>query len=87
MKELTYFRLSYCPYCRRANGYLEELKQENPEYCRVPIRIIDEAHERRIADSYDYWYVPCFFMGDVKLHEGAATKADIKEVLDRALEQ
>ena len=87
MKELTYFRLSYCPYCRRANEYLEELKQENPEYCKIPIRIIDEEQEPGIADQYDYWYVPCFFMGDKKLHEGAATKENIKNVLNKALEK
>ena len=87
MKELTYFRLSYCPYCRRANGFLEELKQENPAYCAIPIRIIDEAQEPRVADRYDYWYVPCFFMDGVKLHEGSATKADIKAVLDRAMNE
>jgi glutaredoxin len=87
MKELTYFRLSYCPYCRRANNWLEELKRENPEYSRIPVRIIDEEQEPRIADSYDYWYVPCFYIEDEKLHEGSATKEDIKKVLEKALEQ
>ena len=86
MKELTYFRLSYCPHCMRANGYLEELKQENPEYCKIPIRIIDEGKDRKTANKYDYWYVPCFFLGDVKLHEGTATKEDVRAVLDKALE-
>ncbi|MEI6101271.1 MAG: glutaredoxin, partial [Eubacteriales bacterium] len=82
MKELTYFRLSYCPHCRRANDYLEELKKENPEYCQIPIKIIDEERDRKTADKFDYWYVPCFFMGDKKLHEGTATKQDIRDVLD-----
>ena len=86
MKELNYFRLAYCPHCLRANGYLEELKKENPEYCKIPIRIIDEGKDRKTANSYDYYYVPCFYMGEEKLHEGVPTKECIRAVLDRALE-
>lgn len=86
MKELIYFRLSYCPHCRHANEYLEELKAENPEYCKIPIKIIDEEKDRKTANKYDYYYVPCFFMGNEKLHEGVPTKDCIRKVLDRALE-
>lgn len=85
MKELTYFRLSYCPHCIRANNYLEELQRENPEYRKISIKIIDESKDRRIADEYDYYLVPCFFMGDKKLHEGIPTKEAIRAVLDCAL--
>ena len=86
MKELTYFRLEFCPHCRNANRYLEELKKENPEYCKIPIKIIDEGRDRKTADKYDYYLVPCFFMGDEKLHEGVPTKDSIRKVLDRAME-
>ncbi len=86
MRELIYFRQSYCPYCKQANNYLDELKKENPKYCRIPINIIDEAKKPRIAKQYDYWYVPCFFMDNTKLHEGVATKENIRAVLDKALE-
>jgi glutaredoxin len=87
MKELIYFRLAYCPHCHHANEYLEELKKENPEYCKIPIRIVDEAKDHKTADKYDYYYVPCFFMGDEKLHEGVPTKDRIRAVLDRALHE
>jgi glutaredoxin len=85
MKELTYFRLESCPYCRRAENYLDELMKENPEYKNIPIKPIDEDKQPEIANSFDYWYVPCFYAGSKKLHEGAATKEKIKAVLDAAL--
>ena len=86
MKELTYFQLAYCPYCRRASGYLEELKKENPAYCAIPITTIDEEEDPRVAKQYDFYYVPCFFLDGKKLHEGPATRADIEDVLKKALE-
>jgi glutaredoxin len=85
MKDITYFRLSLCPYCRRAEKYIKELKQENPQYADIHINMIDENKNRHISDKYDYWYVPCFYLGGEKLHEGAASKENIKQVLDAAL--
>lgn len=87
MKELTYFYLPYCPYCRQADAWLEELKSENPEYCKITIRTINEWKERKIADQYDYRLVPCFYIGDKKLHEGVANKEKIKAVLDKSMEK
>ena len=37
MKELTYFKLKNCPYCIRANKYLDELMQED-RYKDIQIR-------------------------------------------------
>jgi len=85
MRELTYFKLWNCPYCRQADGWLEELRAQDPAYRDIPIRVVDEAVERALADRYDYYYVPCFFLGDRKLHEGAATLDKIKGVLDACL--
>ncbi|OQB24419.1 MAG: hypothetical protein BWY11_01039 [Firmicutes bacterium ADurb.Bin182] len=84
MTELLYFRLNNCPYCRQAEKYLEELTEENPGYKSISIRYIDEDRQTELANSFDYWYVPCFFLRDKKLHEGAASKRDIKAVLDAA---
>lgn len=86
MKELTYFYLEGCPYCRAASRWVEELKQENPDYARIPIRAVEETREKALADAYDYYKVPTYYLGKEKLHEGAATKEKIKAVLDRALE-
>jgi len=85
MAKLTYFYLPSCPHCRLAARCLEELCVEDPRYADVEIERVDESAEKARAAAYDYWYVPCFYMGEQKIHEGHAEKADIKAVLDRAL--
>ena len=85
MKELTLFTMRGCPHCRMAREYMRELCQEDPRYARGPVNEIDENENAALADSYDYYYVPCYFMGDKKLHEGACTKEKIRKVLDTAL--
>ena len=84
--EVTVFEYPGCPYCRQANQWLEELTKENPAYAAIPVRRVEERREKALADSYPYYYVPSFFIGKDKLHEGAATKDKLKAVLDRALE-
>lgn len=85
MAKLTYFYLPSCPHCRLASSCIEELCAENPEYKCVEIERVDESAEKARAAKYDYWYVPCFYMGDEKIHEGHAEKADVKKVLERAM--
>ena len=58
---------------------LENVRYEPAEESKV------DAEREALAAKYDYWYVPCFYMGNEKIHEGHAEKADIKAVLDRAL--
>lgn len=86
MKQLLYFKLAQCPYCRQADRWLEELMEENPEYRNIPIRTVFEDVEKDLADSYDYYLVPTFFCGDEKLHEGIATKEIIRNVLNFCIE-
>ena len=86
MKELYYFYLSDCPYCHQAEKWLKELKAESPRYADVPVRFIEETQEKALADAYDYYLVPTFFLGDKKLHEGIADKEKIRAVLEAALE-
>lgn len=76
------FILEDCPYCIRARKWIKELCDENPCYQNISIEIIDEAKEVELADSYDYYYVPCFFDGQRKLHEGAITKQEIQTMFD-----
>ena len=83
--ELLLFILKSCPYCIQARKWCDELVSENSEYGKINIRIIDEQAERRLADSYDYYYVPTFYLGREKLHEGAATKEKIRKVFDEYL--
>lgn len=86
MNELYYFKLKNCPYCIRANNYLDELLQED-RYQLIKIRHIDERIESDLANSYDYYLVPSFFIGDKKLFEGIMTKEDVRLVLEEVLKK
>lgn len=79
MKELTMFVLKTCPHCVLAKKYIAQLCEEDICYAALSIREIDERVQSALADSYDYWYVPCFFLGKKKLHEGHAEYADVKK--------
>ena len=85
MKDILFFRLARCPHCINAKRWMDELMEENPEYLKINITTVDEREESDLADSYDYYLVPTYFSGDLKLHEGIATKEKIKAVLDYAL--
>lgn len=85
MQKLTYFYLKSCPYCRQADALLAELRAENPKYADVAVEKIEEEERKEIADRYDYYYVPCFFLGEKKLFEGVPTKAEIQKVLEAAM--
>lgn len=79
------FYLENCPHCKRARAWMEELYQENSAYKDIPIEMIEESQQVELADSYDYYYVPCFFEGDKKLHEGVASKEIIQNIFDSYL--
>lgn len=84
MKEILFFELKSCPYCIRANTYLNELMQE-PKYQSITIRKIDEAKEKAFAAQYDYYLVPTFYYQGEKLFEGIMRKEDVQNVLDAVL--
>lgn len=84
MKEILFFELKFCPYCIRANKYLNELMQD-PKYQSITIRKIDEGKEKALAAQYDYYLVPTFYYLDEKLFEGIMRKEDIQNVLDAVL--
>jgi thioredoxin 1 len=83
--KLTMFYMPGCPHCALAFRFLDELRREDPRYAEVEIEEIDETRQRALADSYDYYYVPCFYLGREKLHEGHAEREDIRRVLDAAV--
>ena len=85
MQGLTLFYQEGCPHCKLAQQSLAELQEENPAYKQIPIERIEESQHPEIAEKWDYYYVPTFFMGKEKLMEGHMEKADVKQVLDRAL--
>ncbi len=85
MKKVLLFVLKNCPYCVEALRYQEALVRENPAYAGISIEIVDERKEKARADSYDYYYVPTYYVDGVKLHEGALDRGIVKKVLDSAL--
>ena len=56
-------------------------------YGAVPIRRVDESVETALADSLDYYYVPTFYVGGEKVHEGHAEREDVEKVLRLAAEE
>lgn len=86
MKPILFFIIPSCPYCRKAVQWLEELKTENPLYQVLDIETIDEIREAKRSREYDYYLVPTFYVGEIKRHEGIASKEIIKRLLDEALE-
>jgi len=84
MQPLTYFFFEGCPYCSAADRWLKSIISEHPEYADIEINKIDERKQPEIANRYDYYNVPTFYLGNEKLHEGAATRTRIEAVLARA---
>lgn len=85
MKKITMFIIASCPHCKRANQIIEELKQKRPEFNDIEFDIIDENVHPDIANTYDYYFVPSFFIDNTKLFEGVPSYDKIEEVLNSAL--
>ena len=91
MKSLTMFYLSNCGYCSRAFRALNELYSQEPAYRGIVIEKIEESQHPDIADQYDYYAVPSFFVGSTKLFEAhlfmsyEEIRDEIRHVLDYAL--
>jgi len=65
---------------------MNELMNRRPEYREVKIEVIEELKEPEKTEAYDYWYVPTFFVEDVKVHEGVPTEQAVELVFKKALE-
>ena len=85
MKEIKLFMFDGCPHCKKAQELVAEIVAEHPEYASIPITVIDERKHPQLAEKYDYYYVPTFFTGDVKMMEGAPTKKAIEQAFVQAL--
>ncbi len=83
MKEITLFLLNNCPHCKLALRLQEELLEEHPRG-GTSLRMVDEAAEPAYADTFDYYYVPCYYVDGVKVHEGHAERADVEAVFRAA---
>lgn len=86
MRKITLFYLKNCPFCKRALQYIAQKREEHPELRAVEIEMIEESEQPEVADAFDYYYVPTFYVGGEKVHEGGIYADEVEAVLRRALE-
>ncbi len=85
MKKVKAFYLENCPHCKRAIKMVDALKEKNPQYSNIEIEYIEESKDVQAASSQNYYYVPTFYVDDVKVHEGVPSFEKIEEVLKKAI--
>ena len=86
MQDITVLITDWCPHCKRAINWIDEVKHENPKYKEVKVEIIDEEKTPEMAKQYDYYYVPTYFVGTRKAFEGGTTKEIVRKVFEEASE-
>ena len=84
MKPIKLFYLTHCPFCIKALAYIEELKKQEA-YKDIEIEMIEEEAEAEIANQYDYYYVPTFYIDGEKLHEGGILPNEVEAIFKKAL--
>lgn len=85
MKKVKAFYLENCPHCRKAFKMIDELQAKNASYSKINIEYIEESKNVQAASTYDYYYVPTFYVDGEKIHEGVPTLQKIEEVLSQAI--
>lgn len=86
MKNVKLFYLRSCPFCKKALRYIDELKASHPEFRAIEIEMIEESEQPELADKYDYFYVPTFYLNEIKAHEGGVYADEVEQILRKALE-
>lgn len=86
MKEIKMFMFDGCPHCKLAIECVQKLINVHPEYKQIKFTTIDEHKQPDIADRYDYYYVPTFYVDEAKIHEGHAEMSDVEYVFKIAYE-
>lgn len=85
------FHLEDCGYCEKAKRALDELMAEEPAYRALSLTCIEESEQPELADQYDYYAVPTFYVGGEKVFEAhigmsyEEIRAAVKSALDAAL--
>lgn len=64
------FITDWCPYCKQAFSFMEDLKKTNQEYVNIEVQVIDEERQPELAKQYNYYYVPTYYVNGIKIHEG-----------------
>ena len=85
MKKIQLFILEHCPHCKKAQSIIAELLAEQSEFAGLSIQLVDEAKEAEYAGGFDYYYVPCFYVDGLKVHEGKVDKSVVSAVFEQAL--
>ena len=86
MKNVKLFYLKHCPFCKKAIRYIDELKAQYAELASVEIDMIEESEQPDVADKFDYYYVPTFYVDGEKVHEGGIYPEEVEAILRKALE-
>ena len=86
MKNVKLFYLRECPFCKKALRYIDELKAKHPEFRAIEIEMIEESEQPALADKYDYYYVPTFYINEIIVHEGGVYEDEVEQILRKALE-
>ena len=63
---------------------MEELYEQHPEYRDLDIEIIDEVQHPDIANQYDYYYVPTYYLDGEKFHEGIPNREMVSDLFQKA---
>ena len=85
MKAIKLFYLKDCPFCKKAFAYIDELKKQDA-YKDIELELIEESEEPELADQYDYYYVPTFYIDGEKVHESGIFPNEVEEILKKALD-
>jgi len=64
---------------------MEKLKQQDI-YKPVEVELIEESEQAELADRYDYYYVPTFYIDEEKVHEGGIFENEVEAIFKKALE-
>ena len=80
MKKIQLFYLEYCPHCKKTRADLNVLLKQD-RFKELEIEMIEESVQKELADQYDYYYVPCFYVDGIKVKEGALSRKDVEDVL------
>ena len=64
---------------------MDKLRQQ-PVYQPVEVELIEESEQAELANQYDYYYVPTFYLDGEKVHEGGIFENELEEIFKKALE-
>jgi protein-disulfide isomerase len=63
---------------------MAELKKQDA-YKEIEVEMIEETEQPELADQFDYYYVPTFYIDGEKLHEGGIFPDEVEAIFKKAL--